>query len=238
MRTQCFKKNELKPWLKKEYCIPPKQNASFVCQMEEVLDVYCRPYDSRFPQVCMDETSKQLTKETRTPVKSSPGNVERFDSEYERNGTSNIFIAYEPLVGKRITKVTRQRTRVDWAQFMKELVDIYYQDATKIILVMDNLNTHNKASLYEAFEPAEAKRIADKLEIHFTPKHGSWLNMAEIELSHLSRQCLDRRIPDEDSLVTEVAAWNTERDQQKAKTTWRFTTSDARIKLKKLYPAF
>ncbi len=224
--------------MKKEYCIPPKQNAAFVCQMEEVLDVYCRPYDDKFPQVCMDETSKQLTKETRIPIQSSPGNVERFDSEYERNGTSNIFIAYEPLAGKRITKVTERRTKIDWAEFIKELVDDHYKDATKIVLVMDNLNTHSKASLYEAFEASEAKRIADKLEIHFTPKHGSWLNMAEIELSHLGRQCLDRRISDSAKLSREVAAWNIQRDQQNLKTIWRFTTDDARIKLKKLYPAF
>jgi hypothetical protein len=238
MRTQCFKKNKLKPWLKKEYCIPPKQNAAFVCQMEEVLDVYCRPYDANYPLVCMDETSKQLTKEVRTPIQSSPGNVERFDSEYERNGTSNIFIAYEPLVGKRITKTTERRTQIDWAEFIKELVDKHYKNATKIVLVMDNLNTHSKTSLYEAFEPSVAKRIADKLEIHFTPKHGSWLNMAEIELSHLSRQCLDRRIPDRVGLSKEIAGWNEQRDQQNTKTIWHFTTDDARIKLKKLYPAF
>ena len=238
MRTQGFKKNELKPWLKKEYCIPPKQNAAFVCQMEDVLSVYCKPYNKKLPQVCMDETSKQLTKETRIPIKPSPGSVERFDSEYERNGTSNIFISYEPLTGQRVVKATNRRTKIDWAQFMKELVDDHYRDAEKIIIVMDNLNTHTKSSLYEAFKPDEAKRIADKLEIHFTPKHGSWLNMAEIELSHLSRQCLNRRIEDREKLASEIAAWSEVRNKARIKTDWCFTTDDARIKLKKLYPAF
>lgn len=206
--------------------------------MEEVLEVYCKPYDPAYPQICMDETNKQLTKETRIPIKSSPGNIERFDAEYERNGTSNIFIAYEPLAGKRIVKATERRTKIDWAKFMKELVDVHYSSAEKIVLVMDNLNTHNKSSLYEAFVPAEAKRIADKLEIHFTPKHGSWLNTAEIELSHLSRQCLDRRIENRKTLDKEIKAWSGIRNTMKIKTNWRFTTDDARIKLKKLYPAF
>jgi hypothetical protein len=206
--------------------------------MEEVLDVYCRPYDERFPQVNMDETSKQLTKEVRTPIAASPGNVERYDTEYERNGTANIFMAYEPLAGKRVTKVTDQRTKIDWAHFIKELVDVHYKDAVKIVLVMDNLNTHTTASLYEAFEAPEARSIADKLEIHYTPKHGSWLNMAEIELSHLSRQCLDRRIEDKQKMIREVNAWNVQRNEKKVKTIWRFTNEDARIKLKKLYPAF
>ena len=238
MRAKSFKKNELKPWLKKEYCIPPKQNAAFVSQMEEVLDVYRRPYDELFPQVCMDETSKQLTKETRVPIAASPGNVERYDTEYERNGTANIFIVYEPLVGKRITKITEQRTKINWVHFIKELVDDHYKDATKIVLVMDNLNTHTNASLYEAFAAPEARRIADKLEIHYTPKHGSWLDMAEIELSHLSRQCLDRRIEDRQKLICEVEAWNVQRNEKEVKTIWRFTSEDARIKLKKLYPVF
>ena len=179
-----------------------------------------------------------LTKGTRVPIKSSPGNVERFDTEYERNGTSNIFIAYEPLMGQRVVKATERRTKIDWAQFMKELVDDHYKNAEKIIIVMDNLNTHTKSSLYEAFKPAEAKRIADKLEIHFTPKHGSWLNTAEIELSHLSRQCLDRRIEGRERLANEIAAWSKARNKMKIKTNWRFTNQDARIKLKKLYPAF
>jgi transposase len=206
--------------------------------MEDVLDVYCKPYDAKFPQICMDETNKQLTQETRVPIKASPGNVERFDTEYERNGTCNIFIAYEPLTGQRVVKATKRRTKIDWAQFMKEVVDEHYKEAEKIILVMDNLNTHTKSSLYEAFKPSEAKRIADKLEIHFTPKHGSWLNMAEIELSHLSRQCLDRRISDREKLANEITVWSEARNKMKIRTDWRFTTDDARIKLKKLYPAF
>lgn len=207
MRTVCFKKNELKPWLKKEYCIPPKQNAAFVSQMEEVLDVYRRPYDERFPQVCMDETNKQLTKETRISIEVSPGKVERYDTEFERNGTANIFLAHEPLADKRITKVTERRTKIDWAHFIKELVDGHYKDAIKIVLVLNNLNTHTNASLYEAFAPAEARWIANKLEIHYTLKHGSWLDMAEIELSHLSRQCLDRRIENMQKLISEIEAW-------------------------------
>ena len=236
MCTRDAKKNELKPWLNKEWCIPPKQNAEFICQMEDVLDIYQRPYDPDFPQVCMDESSKQLIGEVRTPIPVQPKTSAKYDTEYIRNGTANIFMAYEPLKGKRITKVTDRRTKRDWAEFIKGLVDVHYKNATSIILVMDNLNTHNKSSLYEAFPPAEAKRIADKLEIHFTPKHGSWLNMTEIELSHLSRQCLNRRIADKETMASEIKAWNICRDSKAAKTKWRFTTEDARIKLSKLYP--
>ncbi len=204
--------------------------------MEDVLDVYQQPYDPDRPVVCMDECSKQMVKETRTPIEASPGQVERYDTEYERNGTSNIFMAFEPLQGKRQVKVTGRRTKTDWAEFIKELVDVHYPYVKKIVLVMDNLNTHNGSSLYEAFEPEEAKRILDRLEIHHTPKHGSWLNMAEIELSHLSRQCLNRRIPDREFLIKEVAAWGRERNEGSVVTEWRFTTTHARIKLKKLYP--
>jgi hypothetical protein len=204
--------------------------------MENVLDVYKRPYNPKRPQVNMDETSKQQTMETRTPIAASPGNVERYDTEYERNGTSNIFIWFEPLTGKRKVKVTERRTKKDWAEFIKELVDEDYKDAEKIVLVMDNLNTHAGSSFYETFEPQEAKRILDKLEIHYTPKHGSWLNMAEIELSHLSRQCLDRRIPDRETLIKETTAWMNERNKYGAPMNWQFTTDDARIKLSKLYP--
>lgn len=164
------------------------------------------------------------------------GKPKKFDTEYERNGTSNIFMAFEPLAGKRFIDVTDQRTKIDWANYIKRLVDEVYPDAKKIILVMDNLNTHKGASLYEAFEPAEARRILDKLEIHYTPKHGSWLNMAELELSHLSRQCLDRRIPDQATLRKEVTAWYEERNEKVVKVNWQFTVEDARIKLKKLYP--
>lgn len=204
--------------------------------MEGVLDVYKRPYDETRPMICMDELIKQLTKETRIPIEMEQGKPMRYDTEYERNGTSNIFIGFEPLVGKRQLKVTDRRTKIDWAIFIKELVDVHYSHATKIILVMDNLNTHVGSSLYEAFAPAEAKRILNKLEIHYTPKHGSWLNMAELELSHLSRQCLSRRIPDKGVLKGEVAAWVENRNNQNVIVDWQFTTEHARIKLKKLYP--
>jgi hypothetical protein len=204
--------------------------------MEDVLDVYKRPYDEKHPVVCMDETSKQQVKETRPPIEAHPGQVERYDTEYERNGVSNIFLRVEPLGSKREIKVTDHRKKTDWAHFIKEMVDEDYPEAEKIVLVMDNLNTHTGSSLYEAFEPVEAKRILDKLEIHYTPKHGSWLNVAEIELSHLSRQCLDRRIPDQATLIKEVAAWAQQRNQAASTVDWQFTTADARIKLKRLYP--
>jgi DDE superfamily endonuclease len=227
----------LKPWLKDQWCIPPKANAEFVCKMEDVLDVYQRPYDPVRPQVCLDEASKQLIGETRTPVPAAPGRPAREDYEYVRNGTASLFMIFEPLAGKRHVKVTGRRTRKDFAQVVKELVDELYPSAEKIVLVMDNLNTHGLPSLYEAFEPAEAKRIADKLEIHYTPKHGSWLDMAEIELGILSRQCLDRRIEDIGKLTREVAAWERKRNESGAKVDWRFTTADARVKLKRLYPS-
>ena len=204
--------------------------------MEDVLDVYQRPYDPERPLVCMDETSKQLTDEVRKPIPVSPGKPERQDTEYIRNGVCNIFIGFEPLAGKRKLTVTDQRKKHDWALFIKDLVDEQYPAAKKIVLVMDNLNTHNGSSLYEAFTPDEAKRILNKLEIHYTPKHGSWLNMAEIEFSHLARQCLDRRIPNKQDLVNEVAAWEDQRNKQESEVDWQFTTKDARIKLKKLYP--
>lgn len=204
--------------------------------MEEVLTVYTQPYDPQCPVVCVDETSKQLIEEVRKPIPIEPGQPERFDSEYKRNGVQNIFMAFEPLAGKRRVEVTDQRTSVDFAHFVKELVDTHYSTASTIIMVVDNLNTHTKASLYQAFPPEEAKRIADRLEIHYTPKHGSWLNMAEIELSHLSRQCLDRRIESKELLKSEVKAWMDERNNRKATMDWRFTVEDARIKLKRLYP--
>jgi transposase len=204
--------------------------------MEDVLDVYKRPYDEKNPVVCLDETNKQQIKEVRSIIPAEPGKPERFDTEYERNGTSNIFLSCEPLAGKRQIKITDHRTKIDFAEFIKELVDVHYRDANKIVLVMDNLNTHNGSSLYEKFEPAEAKRILDKLEIHHTPKHGSWLNMAEIELSHLSRQCLDRRIGDQETIKKEALTWCKERNNKTVKIDWQFTTTDARIKLKKLYP--
>jgi hypothetical protein len=205
--------------------------------MEDVLDVYKRPYDRKRPVVCLDETSKQLIGETRQAVPAVPGRPAREDSEYVRNGVANLFMVFEPLGGKRKVKVTERRTKLDWAECVREVVDGMYPQAQKVVLVMDNLNTHSPASLYEAFEPAEAKRIADKLEIHYTPKHGSWLDMAEIELGILSRQCLDRRIENVAYLRSEVAAWEQQRNEAKAKVHWQFTTADARIKLRRLYPS-
>ena len=206
--------------------------------MEDVLDVYKRPYDPRCPQVCLDETSKQLIGETRMSVPAAPGRETRYDHEYRRNGVANLFMIFEPLGGKRHVKVTERRTKKDWAECVRGMVDEMYPDAERIVLVMDNLNTHTPASLYEAFAPDEAKRIADKLEIHYTPKHGSWLDMAEIELGILGRQCLDRRIDNAEELAREVAAWEAERNASKAKVNWRFSTPNARIKLRKLYPSF
>lgn len=206
--------------------------------MEDVLEVYTRPFDPKRPQVCMDELSKQLVGETRTPIPAAPGKPERHDYEYVRNGVGNVFIFFEPLAGWRALTVTERRTMVDWAAAIRELVDVHYPKAEKIVLVMDNLNTHGIGSLYEAFLPEEAFRIAQKLEIHYTPKHGSWLNMAESELSILSRQCLNQRIPKLEQLRREVTAWQDERNQAKTKTIWRFKTEDARIRLARLYPSF
>jgi hypothetical protein len=205
--------------------------------MEDVLDVYKRPYDRKRPVVCLDETSKQLIGQTRQAVPAAPGRPVREDSEYVRNGVANLFMVFEPLGGKRRVKVTERRTKRDWAECVRAVVDEMYPQAQKIVLVMDNLNTHSPASLYEAFEPAQAKRIADKLEIHYTPKHGSWLDMAEIELGILSRQCLDRRMDNVAYLRSEVAAWEQQRNEAKAKVHWQFTTADARIKLRRLYPS-
>jgi transposase len=190
--------------------------------MEDVLEVYTRPYDPRYPQVCMDEVSKQLLRDTRTPLPMEPGRIERRDYEYERGGVANLFLFCEPLQGRRWVDVTERRTRADWAHQIKELVDVRYPEAERIVLVMDNLNTHTPASLYEAFEPEEARRLAEKLEIHYTPKHGSWLNMAEIELSVLSRQCLDRRVPDFETLQAEARAWQERRDAAGNKIEWHF----------------
>lgn len=206
--------------------------------MEEVLRLYAQAYEPKRPLICFDETSKQLIEEVRQSIPLEPGNPERYDTEYKRNGTVNLFMSFDPLQGKRFVDVTEQRTRVDFAHSVKRLVDERYPDAEKIVLVLDNLNTHDKASLYEAFPPAEAERIANKLEIHYTPKHGSWLNMAEIELSHLSRQCLDRRIESKEILQNETTAWMNARNQKQTKMDWRFTVDDARIKLKRLYPSY
>ena len=205
--------------------------------MEEVLEVYTRPHDPTRPVVCLDETSKQLVSETRTPLPAEPGQPERVDYEYERQGTANLFMAVEPLTGQRYVTVTDRRTAVDFAQVVKALLEVHYPHAEKVVLVLDNLNTHKPAALYQAFEPAVAWRLLERLEIHHTPKHGSWLNMAEIELSVLSQQCLNRRIPDTTTLTREVAAWQQARNADPRPVNWRFTTADARIKLKRLYPS-
>ena len=204
--------------------------------MEDILAVYTRPIDPTHPLVCFDETSTQLVAEVRVPIPMSPGHPARYDAEYERMGTANLFLLTAPLLGWREIAVTDQRTRTDFAHIIRDLVDVHFPEVERITLVMDNLNTHDAASLYQAFEPAEAKRIWDKLEVHYTPKHGSWLNMAEIEFSALSRQCLDRRIPDQTMLTSEVAAWVAERNADQTSINWRFTTEDARIKLRHLYP--
>jgi transposase len=204
--------------------------------MEEVLDVYKRPYKAEKPLVCFDERPKQLIGQMRKPIPAKPGRAARYDYEYRRNGVANIFMMFEPLASRRYVQVTDRRTNVDFAQCMRCLVDDIYPDAKRIILVMDNLNTHKKASLYEAFEPAEARRIADKLEIHYTPKHGSWLNMAEIEISVMSRQCLSDRTDSIERLKKTVTAWQSKRSSLCAGVDWRFTTDNARVKLRKLYP--
>jgi hypothetical protein len=221
----------------KEGCIPPAHSGEFVAHLEDVLEVYTRPYDPKRPQVCMDELSKQLVGETRMPIPATPGQPERYDYEYVRHGVGNLFIFFEPLAGWRDVRVTERRTMVDWAHAVRELVDVHYPEAEVIVLVMDNLNTHGIGSLYEASPPAEARRLARKLEIHYTPKHGSWLNMAESELSILSRQCLDRRLPDLEQLRREVAAWQGERNRVETPMIWRFTTDDAHIRLARLYPS-
>lgn len=204
--------------------------------MESVLEVYQRPYDPKLPVVCMDETSKQLIRETRMPITAGPGRVTCYDYEYDRHGVANVFMFCEPLGGWRHASVTDRRTKVDWAQEIKELVDVHYPQADRVTLVMDNLNTHSLASLYEAFEPQEARRLIARLEMVYTPKHGSWLNIAEIELNVLGRQCLGRRVPDKPTLTKEIAAWEAQRNADQARVDWQFTTADARIKLKRLYP--
>lgn len=204
--------------------------------MEDVLEVYHRPYDEERPLVCLDEASKQLIGEVIEPIPAAPGQPERFDYEYTRNGTANLFMISEPLLGWRAVRVTDRRTAVDFAEVVRWLVEEVHEEAGKVVLVMDNLNTHKPASLYEAFPPEQARRIAEKLEVHHTPKHGSWLNMAEIELSVLARQCLSRRIETREELEREVAAWEEERNERGVEIRWRFTTADARIKLRRLYP--
>lgn len=204
--------------------------------MEDVLAVYCLPYDPLFPVVCMDESSKQLVGEVHAPIPPAPGHGQINDHEYVRHGVATLFVEIEPLAGRRHVEVTERRTRQDWARFIKAMLDERYPDAIKVRLVMDNLNTHDKASLYETFPPAEAFRLAERLEIHYTPKHGSWLNIAEIELSALNGQCLQRRIPTIDLMRREISSWQLHRNNRGAPINWRFTTNDARIKLVRLYP--
>jgi hypothetical protein len=226
----------LKPWLKEQWCLPPEADAEFVAAMEDVLDVYHRPFDPHRPLVCLDEASKQLIGEVAAPVPAEPGQPERIDYEYVRNGTANLFMISEPLIGWRHVEVTERRTAVDFAEVVRWLVEEVHPDAEKVVLVMDNLNTHKLASLYEAFPPERARRIAERREVHHTPKHGSWLNMAEIELSVLTRQCLDRRIATRGELRHEVSVWERQRNQRGVVIRWQFTTPDARIKLQRLYP--
>jgi len=227
----------LKPWKRKGWVIPPLQNGDFVANMEKVLEVYKRPYDEKRPVVCMDESPKQLIGETQTPIKAKPGKVEKFDYEYVRNGVCNIFICVEPLSGKRYVKVTKRKTKQDWAHFLKEIAE-KYTDAEKITLVMDNLETHKPGSLYDTFPAEKAKTLWDRFEFVYTPKHGSWLNMAEIEINVLMGQCLKGRIPDFEKVKSQVKAWETARNNKNAKIKWQFTTEDARVKLKRLYPSF
>ena len=217
--------------------IPPKANSAFVAAMEDVLAVYLRPRDPDRPLVCLDESSKQLIAETRVPVPMKPGRPARYDYEYERNGTANLFMLFAPLEGWRHVKVTDRHAAVDYAHVLKELADHYFASAAMIVLVQDNLNIHCKASLYEAFPAAEARRLAERFEWHYTPKHGSWLDLAESELGVLTSQCLSRRIADKGTLIEEIAAWEHDRNAKHAKANWHFTTADARIKLKRLYPS-
>lgn len=222
--------------MNKQWCIA-KVGADFVAAMEDVLDLYAEPYDPTHPQINFDEASKQLISEKRQPRPAKPGQVERFDYEYQRNGTANLFIFVQPQAGWRHVEVTAQHTKLDFAHQMKWLVDERFPQAEVVRVVLDNLNTHKPASLYEAFAPEEARRIVKKLEFHYTPKHGSWLNMAEIELSVLQGQCLDRRIPDVETLKGEIAAWEKLRNIEQATIDWRFSITDAREKLKRLYPS-
>jgi hypothetical protein len=221
--------------LKKQWCIPPEANAAFVCAMEDVLEVYKRPYDPQRPVLCLDETSRQLLADTRAPLPCAPGQPARPDHEYERGGTANLFLAFEPLAGVRHTQATERRTKVDWAHYMKGLLDGPYAQVEKVVLVQDNLNTHVPSSFYEAFAPAEARRLVERIEWHYTPKHGSWLNLAEVEFSALERQ-VPGRIGSREELERVTNVWTEKRNQAGICADWRFTAADARIKLKRLYP--
>lgn len=225
----------MQPWKHQEWIIPPEHTGSFVAHMERVLDIYKRPLNPLYPVVCMDESPKQLIAETRNAVPASPGQPARYDYEYRRCGTCNIFLASEPLAGKRMVKITEHRTKQDWALFLQDIAE-QYPEAEKIVLVMDNLNTHTPGSFYETYSPETAKTLWDRFEFIYTPKHGSWLNMAEIELSVLTRQCLSRRIETIEEVRMEVKAWENARNNKNAKVNWQFTAEDARIKLVRLYP--
>lgn len=218
------------------YVIPPEQSAAFVSHMEAVRELYHLPYNPNCPVICLDEQPIQWVKETRIPLPAKPGQPESIDDAYERNGTANLFMVTEPLSGWRQTVVSERRTAVDWATEMKHLLDNDYPNSDKVLVVCDQLNTHKLASLYEAFEPATARRLVERLEIHYTPKHGSWLNIAETELSALTRQCLDRRLPDRETLEQETTAWYIQRNHLQKSVDWQFKTADARIRLKRLYP--
>ncbi|MBV8109497.1 MAG: IS630 family transposase [Hyphomicrobiales bacterium] len=232
------KKNALKPHRNRQWVIPPEANAPFVAAMEDVLETYHRPHDPDRPLVCLDETSKQLIAETRAPIPPKPGQPARHDYEYKRNGVANLFMVFAPLEGWRHVEVTDHHAALDYAKVLKELSDVRFPAAEKIVLVQDNLSTHTAASLYTAFEAPEARRLVNRFEWHYTPKHGSWLNMAESELAVVTNQCLSRRIPDKHTLEREVAAWERHRNTHHAKADWHFTTENARVKLKRLYPQF
>lgn len=231
-----LKKNKLKPWQQKQWCIGPTGEGNYVYHMEDVLETYVQPYNPKEPHVCVDEGSVQFVGELREPLKMEPGKVKKVDYEYEREGFCSIFLACEPLTGKTVVHVKERRTKADFAHFIRFLVDEVYPDAERLVLVMDNLNTHTPGSLYQVFPPEEARRLTKKLEIHYTPRHGSWLNMAEIELSVLGRQALNTRLKDIASVQERVAAWQAEREAHPITINWRFTTENARIKLKRLYP--
>jgi hypothetical protein len=229
--------NDLNPWRQQHWVIPPQAHAALVWAMAAVLAVYTRPYDPQRPVVCLDEASKQLVADTRVPIPAAPGKLERSDDEYERQGTAHRFMVCEPLAGQRQVTVTDRRTAIDLAPVIQDVVDVYSPQADTIVLVMDHLNTHTPAAWYEAFEPAEARRLLERLEIDHTPKHGSWFNMAETALSVLVTQCLDRRLPDKEPLTREVAAWERQRHTAACRIDWQCTTQDARLKLKRLYPS-
>lgn len=232
-----IKKNELQPHLNEYWCIPPDHDADFVCCMEDVLDLYARPYNPRIPLICNDEQPIQLIGDVMSPIPPQPGSVEKIDYEYVRNGTANIFMTIEPLAGVRHITIREKKTSADWAHEMQDVAKMY-PDAEKILLVCDNYSTHSHTSFYKTFPPQEARRLSQLFEIHHTPKHGSWLDIAECELSVLTRQCLDRRIPDIETLQREVAAWEKHRNEHYSTVDWQFTTADARTKLKHLYPQF